>query len=312
MKSIVKFLIILLSSTIIIVDSTAVDVKADVSTYINTEGGSLYTVFDYTGEKLTFNKPIKRIVAMAPHIVENIFSAGAGDLLVGVVDYSNYPEAAKNITNVGAIQGSSIESILALNPDLVIGWASGHSSNRYKKLKALGIPVYLDEPKTLNDIAKSIQDIGVLTNRKVTAQKASRDYLRVLGKLREEYYGRPVVDVLYQVWNKPLQTINKNSIISDVINLCGGRNIFADAAVIAPKISVESVLDRNPDVIVASGMGEERPDWLDQWLQWPTIKAVKYQHLFFIHPDLLQRHTVRLLNGAEQLCRKLDGVRNGK
>ncbi len=269
-----------------------------------------YSVIDYTDEKIVLPRPAKRIVAMAPHIVENVFSAGAGDLLVGVVDYSNYPEEAKTITNVGAIQGSSIEAIIALNPDLVIGWASGHSSNRYKKLKALGIPVYLDEPKKLKDVAKSINDIGVLTGRDSAAQVAANEYLFNLGRLQETYKGRAAVGVLYQVWNSPLQTINKDSIISDVIHLCGGRNIFADAAVIAPKISIESVLDRNPDAIVASGMGEERPDWLDQWLAWPTINAVKQKNLFFIHPDLLQRHTIRLLRGAQQLCDQLDLVRS--
>lgn len=271
---------------------------------------SVYSVTDYMGRDVVLPSPAKRIVAMAPHIVENVFSASAGDLLVGVVDYSNYPEEAKAITNVGAIQGSSIEAIIALNPDLVIGWASGHSSNRYKKLERLGIPVYLDEPKKLKDVAKSISDIGILTGRYKVAQEVANQYLLSLSKLQEAYKGRTTVDVLYQVWNSPLQTINKDSIISDVIHVCGGRNIFADAAVIAPKISIESVLDRNPDAIVASGMGEERPDWLDQWLAWPTISAVKQKNLFFIHPDLLQRHTIRLLRGAQQLCEQLDLVRS--
>jgi len=271
---------------------------------------SVYSVVDYTGETVVLSKPAKRIVAMAPHIVENAFSAGAGDLLVGVVDYSNYPEAATKITKVGAIQGSSIEAILALNPDLVIGWVSGHSSNRYQKLKKLGVPVYLDEPKKLKDVAKSINDIGILTGRHTIAQKISSEYLLDLSKLRQAYAGRETVGVLYQVWNSPLQTINRHSIISDVINICGGRNIFANAAVIAPKISIESVLDRNPDAIVASGLGEERPDWLDQWLEWPMINAVKQKNLFFIHPDLLQRHTIRLLQGSQQLCEQLESVRH--
>lgn len=281
------------------------------SVVVNAEDdASVYSVTDYMGRDVVLSSPAQRIVAMAPHIVENVFSAGAGDLLIGVVDYSNYPEEAKTITNVGAIQGSSIEAIIALNPDLVIGWASGHSSNRYKKLEALGIPVYLDEPKKLKDVAKSISDIGILTGRHKAAEEAANEYLFNLHRLQKAYKDRSTVGVLYQVWNSPLQTINKDSIISDVIHVCGGRNIFADAAVIAPKISIESVLDRNPDAIVASGMGEERPDWLDQWLAWPTINAVKQKNLFFIHPDLLQRHTIRLLQGAQQLCEQLDLVRS--
>jgi len=269
-----------------------------------------YSVTDYSGRTVKLNVAAERIVALAPHIVENVFSAGAGDLLVGVSEYSNYPEQAKGIERVGLRERFSIEAIVSLQPDLVIAWSSGSASSKYRKLQDLGIAVYFDEPKKLPDVAKSINDIGVLTGRYKIAQKAANKYLSDLNKLQQAYTSRKTVAVLYQVWNSPLQTINKDSIISDVIHLCGGRNIFADAAVIAPKISIESVLDRNPDAIVASGMGEERPDWLDQWLAWPTISAVKQKNLFFIHPDLLQRHTIRLLRGAQQLCEQLDLVRS--
>ena len=111
------------------------------------------------------------------------------------------------------------------------------------------------------------------------------------------------------MWNEPLQTLNGEHIISDVIELCGGRNVFADATALAPKIGLESVFKRNPEAIVASGMGEARPEWLDEWLQWPGLKAVKGNNLYFVPPDLLQRHTVRLLDGAEILCKSLATAR---
>ena len=266
-------------------------------------------VTDFSDRVVTLSKPAQRIVALAPHIVENIFSAGAGHSIVGTVAYADYPEAAKSIPRVGNIQGFSIEAIVALEPDLVIVWRSGHSNNVTQQLMDLGLTVYVDEPRVLEDVAKAIRDVGVLTAHQKESDVVAGQFLEKLQGLRQQYTQQQPVSVLYQVWDKPLQTLNGQHIISDVIRLCGGRNSFADAVVIAPKISVESVLERNPDVIVASGMGEERPDWLDAWLQWTSLSAVQNQHLFFIPPDLIQRHTVRMLQGAQQLCEQLTRVR---
>ncbi|MGH1487087.1 MAG: cobalamin-binding protein [Cellvibrionaceae bacterium] len=274
--------------------------------------GSEITVTDYMGRKLSLEKPAQRVVALAPHIVENVFSAGAGDLLVGAVNYSDYPAIAKTIPRVGNIQGVSVESIVALKPDLVLGWSSGHSKNVTQKLIDLGITVYLDEPKKLEEVAKSIRDVGLLTGRQVFAEQSATRYLNKLADLQKYYQGRSSVSMLYQVWNNPLQAMSGNHVIGDVIRLCGGANIYEKEPVIAPKISMESVISRNPQAIVASGMGEERPDWLDEWLQWESLLAVQQQHLFFIPPDLIQRHTARLLQGAEILCEQLEQVRQKK
>ena len=267
------------------------------------------SVIDYAGRTVSLSKPAERVVALAPHIVENIFSAGAGDLLVGRVDYSDYPEKAKDIPSVGSLQGFSLEVLVALNPDLVITWKTGLSNNLPQKLLDLGFTVYFDEPRLLDDIAKSITDIGILTGRIDSSEKASQIYLKRLSDLKQTYGDREEVSLFYQVWGNPLYTINDQHIVSDVINLCSGRNIFADGVIIAPKVSVESVINRNPEVIIASGQDGKRSKWLDDWLQWKTIEAVQQSNLFFIHPDLLQRHTIRILDGAEQMCQQLDSVR---
>lgn len=266
-------------------------------------------VTDYVKRSVILDKPAKRIVSLAPHITENIFSAGAGDLIVGVVNFSDYPAAAKKIPRVGNVQGISAEMIVALKPDLVIAWGTGHSTNITQKLIDLGLTVYIDEPKILEDVAKSIQDIAIMTGHKKSATKNVEDYLKKLKLLKQRYAMREKISVLYQVWDKPLRTINGDHIISDVISLCGGQNSFADAAVIAPIISIESVLARNPQTIVASGMRTEQLGWLDDWLKWSSLTAVKEKNLFFIPPDLLQRHTVRILQGAEILCDQLEKVR---
>jgi iron complex transport system substrate-binding protein len=267
------------------------------------------TVTDYVGRSISLAQPVKRIIALSPHIVENVFSAGAGDLLVGVESYADYPEAVHNIQKVGGIQGFSLEAIISLQPDLVIVWPSFISPMVLQKILDLGFTVYLDEPRQLTDIAKSIHDIGVLTGREAMSQKAVNNYLAQLADLQQQYAHRKSVSLFYEIWNQPLQTINGQHIISDVMRLCGGRNIFAEAETIAPKVSLESVLARNPDVIIASGMGDIRPDWLDDWTQWPSLHAVKNKHLFFVPSDLLERHTLRLLQGAQLLCEQLEQAR---
>ena len=130
------------------------------------------------------------------------------------------------------------------------------------------------------------------------------------GEQCSSYGGQRQIRVLYQIWNEPLQTVNGDHLISQVIGLCGGSNIFAGAAGLAPRISVESVLQRNPEAIVASGMDKARPEWLDQWRAYPAIDAVAKQALFFVDPDHIQRPTARILLGASELCGQLQSLRH--
>ncbi|SMF58595.1 iron complex transport system substrate-binding protein [Alteromonadaceae bacterium Bs31] len=266
-------------------------------------------VTDYSGREISLNKPATRIVALAPHIVENIYSAGAGETIVGAVEYCDYPEKAKSIPRVGSFSSFSLETILGLNPDLVVAWESGRGGRIIAKLESLGITVYGSNPEKLEDVAKSIRDFGILTGRSATAKIAAQAYLDKLAALNTDYKNKIPLSVMYQVWNSPIQTLNDQHIISDLMKLCGASNAFGDLPMVAPKLSVESVISRNPDVIVASGFGEERPSWLDEWLKWPMLAAVQKNNLYFIPPDIIQRHTTRILDGAELMCRHLDSAR---
>jgi len=267
------------------------------------------TVQDFAGREVTLEQPARRIVALAPDIVENLFSAGAGDRLVGAVSYSNYPRQANDIPEVGSYNAFSLEQILALQPDLVVMWGSGNGMQTLSKLEGLGIPVYVSELRKLSDVPESIRRLGTLAGTASVAAVEARRIEREIESLRNHYSGRRSLGVFYQIWNDPLQTINREHLISEVIALCGGHNIFGDASALAPRISVESVLLRNPDAIVASGMGEARPQWLDQWRAYPSLKAVAGDALFFINPDHLQRPTARILLGAQRLCLQLDQIR---
>ena len=267
------------------------------------------TVLDFSGREVTLDQPAKRIVALAPHIVENLYSAGAGDKLVGVVSYSDFPDEAKNVPEVGTYNAFSLEQVLALNPDLVVMWGSGNGMQTLSTFEALGIPVYVSELRQLSDVPKSIRNLGQLAGTPAIGEAEASRIETELNALHRRYGEKRSLSVLYQIWNDPLQTVNGEHLISEIISLCGGYNIFGDARSLAPRVSIESVLLRDPDAIVASGMGEARPEWLDQWRAYPSLTAVADEALFFVNPDHLQRPSARIVLGARSLCQQLDQIR---
>ena len=266
-------------------------------------------VTDSSGQLVTLDQPAQRIVALAPHAVENVFAVGAGDKLIGVSEYSDYPEQATRLPVVSGFNSINIEAILDLNPDLVIAWESGNSPSAIDRLKELGLSVYLDQPKSLSDIAQSMRNIGKLAGTLEQANKTAQEFELNLEGLRNAHATKEQVLVFYQVWNSPLQTINGDHIISSAIELCGGSNIYAGEYAVAPVVSIESVLQRNPQAIIASGVGDNRPEWLDDWLDWPELAATQNNGLFVVNPDHIQRHTTRILFGISKICSQLEQVR---
>ena len=266
-------------------------------------------VVDDMGDAVHLDAPARRIVSLAPHVTEMIYAAGAGEALVGAVDYSDHPPAAKALPRVGSYTRADLEAVVAQRPDLVIGWRSGNPPAQIDRLRALGIPVYVNESRALTDVARTLRQIGRLAGTETRANAAADAFEARMAALRTRYAARPSVGVFYQIWNQPLMTINGEHLISDAIRLCGGLNVFDDLALLAPKIGVEAVLVADPEVIVASGMGESRPEWLDAWRAWPQLIAVQRDNLFFIPPELIQRHTPRILDGATRLCEQLETAR---
>lgn len=268
-------------------------------------------VTDFLDREIRLPAPAERIVALAPHLAENLYSAGLGDRLVGTVAHSDYPEAAQALPRVGGYTNINMEAIVALSPDLVVAWASGQGASQasLQRLRNLDIPVYVARPRQLDGIARTIVDLGKLGGRSEHARAVAADFRERLSSIRTRYADREPVTIFYQVWDEPLQTLSGNHFVGNVIRLCGGRNAFSDTSTLAPKISIEAVLARDPEAIVASGMGAERPDWLSNWRQWPSLRAVANDHLYFVPPDLIQRPTVRILEGARRLCSQLESVR---
>ncbi len=265
-------------------------------------------VTDDTGRMVRLERTAQRILTLSPHATELVFSAGAGDKLVGTVDYSDYPPVAEAIARIGDANRLDRERILALQADLVIAWASGNRPGDLEWLEKQGLAVYRSEPRKLEQIADNIEDIGLLAGTAVEADANARAFRDRLQALSERFGQLEPISIFYQLWPQPLMTVNGEHIIGEVLRLCGGRNLFADLPVLAGQVSREAVILANPQAIVA-GANPEQSDPLADWREWPILDAVKQDRLYRVEADLLHRSTPRLLDGAEHLCRQLEAAR---
>jgi iron complex transport system substrate-binding protein len=267
------------------------------------------TVSDDAGRPVKLTGPARRIVSLAPYITELLFAAGAGDAVVGVTEFSDHPEAARSIARIGSGTGLDLEAILALQPDLVVAWQSGNPAGQVERLQSLGMTVFMSEPRQLLDVPDTLLRLGRLAGTEQVAQANADNFIRRYHQLRQRYAQHPVVSVFYQIWGQPLMTLNGEHLFSDVVRLCGGRNVFADLPALAPQIDIEAVLAVDPEVIVVAADKKDSP-LLAAWERWPSLSAVAHGHVYAIARDRLVRHSPRILDGAEELCVILDGARN--
>ena len=269
-------------------------------------------VKDDYGNDLRLREPARRIVSLAPHLTELLYDAGAGPKLVGAIEYSDFPPAARALPRVGNDAGISLEAVLALKPDLIVAWPNVGSRPAIDRLAALGLPVFRSEPRELEDIPRTLERLGALAGTEAQADQAAAEFRARLEALTRKYAMKPgeaPVRVFYEVWDRPLQTVNGQHIISKVIRLCGGENVFAGLPLIAPEIDAEAVLKADPEVIVAGDVNGARPAALDRWKAFPGLLAAAKNQLYALPPDLMERHTPRLLEGARRLCGLLDRAR---
>ena len=266
-------------------------------------------VVDDNGDEVRLAVPAQRIISLAPNITEVLFHIGAGDQILGADEYSNYPEAAKQILRVNNHAAANYELILSLKPDLVIAWQSGNGDKIINPLRKLGIPVFVVETHQIERIPNLFRRFGQLSGNNDLAQQRIEEFTQRLQLLGDAQTGKSVVRTFYQIWDQPLITLNGKHMVSDVIELCGGINIFADAVPLVPYVNIESIVAADPQVIIAGGSQEEQPGWFSSWQQWTGISAVQHKQIYLIPADLMQRHSVRILDGAQMMCDYLDSAR---
>ncbi|MBO66836.1 MAG: cobalamin-binding protein [Acidiferrobacteraceae bacterium] len=264
---------------------------------------------DDTGRTISLSKPANRVVSMAPNITEILFHVGAGPQIVGVVEYSDFPPEAQEITSVGSSNQFDLEAILLLQPDLVIAWDSGNPAEDIRKLEDLGLAVYRSEPRTLEDVASTMDRLAALTGHKAHGEAQSQLFRKHTSEIRGAYENRLNLRVFYQIWSDPIYTLNGDHLISRLVEGCGGTNIFSDAETLAPIVSTEAVIDRNPEVIIAGGYAGEPPKWLSEWNQWSSIAATANGHLYTVNTDRISRMGPRLVEGMRELCESIDKAR---
>ncbi len=251
--------------------------------------------------------PANRIISLAPHLTELVYSVGAGDQLVGTVAFSDFPLAALELPRVGDAFRLDYEAIAELDPDLVLAWVSGTPQETIERLAQLGHRVVAIESGSLDHVADSLRQIGQLVGTETQAEAAAVAFERSLHDLRAGVADRDPVSVFYQISAQPLFTITRRHVIGEAIELCGGRNVFGRLAGISPSVSPEAVIEAAPEVIIATYYPAAEPEAnpLAVWRQWTSIPAVRDDHLFLVNANLMSRPSVRILGGVRELCARI-------
>lgn len=265
---------------------------------------------DDLGKEICLEQPAQRIAALSPGATELAWAAGAGDQVVAVVAYSDYPPAAKKVTSVGSHTRMDMERLLELQPDLVIGWVTGNPTEQLATLREMGVPVFSIEPRSFEAVSDTIERLSALAGTEAAGFAEAERFRKGITDLRARFSGADAVPVFYQVWDEPLMTVNRDHLIGEMIELCGGDNVFGHLERLVPRISAEAVIAANPEAILAGGMGEENRHWLNRWQSFPSLTATERDNLFFIPPSLVQRPTPRMLEGTRLFCEKLEVARD--
>lgn len=257
---------------------------------------------------LKLEAPVQRIITLSPHLAELVYAAGAGDLLLATVEYSEFPEEAAKLPRIGDAFRIDVEGIVASRPDLVVAWESGNPKAAVTQLRTLGLAVWSVEIREPEQIAQTLRAIGLATGRKERSERLAGQLDRRLDQLGQHYANVRPLDYFYQVAERPLFTINGDHLISKGLALCGGHNIFREETGLAFQVAREAVITANPDAMFAP-YAEGMEDPFKPWLDWPGLKSVRAEAMFRLPADAISRATPRWLDSLELACTLLHGLR---
>lgn len=266
------------------------------------------SVRDDLGHTLTLPAASRRVVTLAPHLAELVHAAGAGDRLVGVMRYSDYPPSVSQLPVVGDAFAVNLEAMAGLKPDLVLMWSSGVNPRQQQRVQALGLPTYDSEIGSIEALAETLRRLGRLFGTEATAETAAANTEKRWQALRHTYAQRPPVRVFYQLWHEPLMTVNRSHLIDQAISACGGVNVFGQQPTLTPTVSWEAAVAANPQLVITSASPGE-PARLEGWQRFSRVDAVRRQQLVALDGHLLTRMTPRFLDAAQMLCEAIDRAR---
>ncbi|MCP1626696.1 cobalamin-binding protein [Pseudomonas nitroreducens] len=242
----------------------------------------------------------ERVVSLAPSLTDMVLELGAADRLAGLLDGGPRPESLNRLPSVGRYGQVNLEQILALQPDLLLVWPGAVPEAQLRRLKAVGIPVYVADPHRLEDISRQLRELGERLGRAEKGRELAQAFDARMVQLRAQYRREQPLRVFYQVSDRPLYTVGGRQIISEALEVCGGRNLFADLDLPAPQVGLESVLARDPQVILAAS-----EDQLRSWAGMQQMSATRLGQLWLVPDRNLEKPSFAMLDATEKLCRLL-------
>ena len=267
-------------------------------------------VTDDASHVVVLAAPATRIVSLGPHLTELAYAAGGGSAVVGVIRYSDFPDAARKLPIVGDAHAIDFERIVQLKPDLVLVWGSGLNERHKARLRSLGLTVYESEIRQAQGIPDTLRRLGTLLGHADNADAAARRFESQWRSLAERYKGRPPVRVFWQLWHEPLMTINREHLISEAMRMCGGVNVFADLPLLTPSVSWEAAIAADPQLIAGSGRKDDIERDFAAWRRLgKSVNAVRQQRYASIDGNLIGRMGPRFVDGAAALCDAIEAAR---
>lgn len=263
-------------------------------------------ITDQTGRKVDVPENPQRLISLAPSITETLYALGLGDRIVGDTDYCDYPPEARLKPHVGALLDPSLEKIVALKPNLVLGVAEANRRETADQLERLGVPLYGLTAHSVEDTLNSIEDLGRVLGRGPQAQALVAGLRRRVDAVRQQVAQGPHPKVLFVVWYRPLITAGPHTFIADAIRIAGGVSISDDLAGEWPRLSLEDALHRDPDIILFPKSESFSPsfDEFHHLPGWKDFRAVKEGRMYFVS-DTINRPSPRLIDALEEVARVL-------
>jgi iron complex transport system substrate-binding protein len=266
-------------------------------------------VTDDTGRRVTVSPPPLRIASLAPNVTAMLFAAGAGAEVVATTEYSTEPPAAQRIPRVGDANAIDLERLLALHPDVIVAWPGGENPAEIDHISRLGIPIYRERVAALVDLPASLRRLGALAGTHQAADREAEALDAQIAALTRRYARAQPVTALLQVWSRPVYTVGGPHLLTDALRVCGARNVFGDLPQLGPAVSTESVIARDPQVIIAVGPSAQSASWLAEWRRFPELRAVASGNLVAFPDQRLTRMGPGVLDATEELCKAVDAAR---
>lgn len=245
----------------------------------------------------------QRIVSLAPHATELLFSAGLGSRVVGVSESCDFPDAAKPLPKVSSYRGTNVEAVLALRPDIVVAWPSGNKADDIAALERLGVRVYKSEVDTLAGIVNAQREFAKWAGDAAAIERAAVAD-REIKSMREKYSSKASIRVFYQLGDGRLFTLSNKHLIGEALASCGAKNIFGELAIPAPEVSREAVIAAKPDAIVLAS-ASARNAVSAQWRATPLAATP----IIVVDGARLHRPTLRTVDAVHEMCQSLHRVR---